>query len=122
MKKFLAGAMLVLSTAIVLTSLVFAQGSPNEPPVAGINAVIIIIHGRDNDDKKSVDGTPSYDLDGEVVHYRWDLDGDGSFETDTGDVPRAEVGFTEPGQYWVGLQVTDDDGATDTRYAWVTLE
>ena len=55
------------------------------------------------------------DVDGQVVNYRFDLNGDGFFERDTlaGNVAQAEFGT--PGVYNVGVQVTDDKG--DTAYA-----
>jgi YD repeat-containing protein len=59
-----------------------------------------------------LDGSRSTD-DGAVARYQWDLDGDGTFETDTAAVPRATRTFTATGPATVGLKVTDGDGATD---------
>ena len=55
------------------------------------------------------------DADGQIANYRFDLNGDGFFETTspTGNVAIAE--FRPPGIYNVGVQVTDDKG--DTAYA-----
>ncbi len=55
----------------------------------------------------------SRDLDGDIVRYEWDLDGNGSFETDAS----ATQGYTQytyakPGVYTITLQVTDDEGGT----------
>ncbi|MCB1218476.1 PKD domain-containing protein [bacterium] len=122
MKKFLTMGLSALILSMLCCAAASAQGSPNQPPHADLQVVIIIINGGSSgSDKKSVDAGPSYDLDGELVGFEWDLDGNGSFETDTGGLSRAEVGFTEPGDYWVGVRVTDDAGDTDTHYAWVTL-
>ena len=60
----------------------------------------------------TLDGSRSSD-DGSIATYEWDLDGDGTFETSTGAVPRATTTFTALGPAKVGLRVTDDDGATD---------
>ena len=60
----------------------------------------------------TLDGSRSSD-DGSIAKYEWDLNGDGTFETSTGAVPRATTTFTALGPATVGLRVTDDDGATD---------
>ncbi|MGE0025790.1 MAG: PKD domain-containing protein [Thermoleophilia bacterium] len=59
-----------------------------------------------------LDGSRSTD-DGTIARYQWDLNGDGTFETDTAAVPRATTTFTAAGPATVGLKVTDADGATD---------
>ena len=62
------------------------------------------------------DGSASSDPDGSVVRYQWDLDGNGTFETDTGSNPhatRADYGAT-PAQRTTSLRVTDNSGRTAT--------
>jgi hypothetical protein len=49
-----------------------------------------------------------------IAKYEWDLDGNGSFETDTQATPTTQTTFTTPGPATVRLKVTDTDGATDT--------
>ena len=57
----------------------------------------------------------SYDPDGgTIVRYRWDLDGDGAYEYDSGGVPTASTDYIDPGSYQARVLVTDDDGDTDT--------
>jgi hypothetical protein len=58
------------------------------------------------------DGSASRDPDGSIVDYRWDLDGDGSFETDTGTNPVATHSnySAQPAQRETRLRVTDNDG------------
>jgi PKD repeat protein len=56
------------------------------------------------------DAAGSTDPDGTVVKYLWDLDGDGSFETDTGTSPVTSRFYADPGNVIVGLKVIDDDG------------
>ena len=53
------------------------------------------------------------DLDGPIVAYAWDLDGDGAF--DDGNGSGAMVSFA-PGLHRVGLRVVDRDGATASVY------
>ena len=60
----------------------------------------------------TLDGSRSSD-DGSIARYQWDLNGDGTFETDTAAVARATTTFTAVGPATVGLKVTDNDGATD---------
>jgi len=60
----------------------------------------------------SFNGSASSDLDGTIVRYQWDLDGDGSFETDTGATPTTSRSYPSPGALTVRLRVTDNLGAT----------
>jgi PKD repeat protein len=56
------------------------------------------------------------DGDGEVVAYRWTVDGEPAAEG-----PAFEYAFPGPGEYTVELTVTDDDGATDSVTKTVTV-
>ena len=82
----------------------------NRPPTAAFTlASALIPTGR----SASLDASGSADPDGHVVRYQWDLDGDGSFETDTGSSPAATTSpFTTPAMLQLHLRVTDDQGAT----------
>ncbi|WP_414837706.1 PKD domain-containing protein [Candidatus Nanosalina sp. VS9-1] len=80
----------------------------NEPPkadfetnkeYAGVNVPI------------TFDSKPSSDDKG-IEKYRWDLDGDGSY--DEGNREKIETEFQTAGVKTVGLKVTDTNGATDT--------
>ncbi len=57
---------------------------------------------------------------GANLTFRWDLDGDGTFETDGGTQPVASAKL-EPGDHRVGVQVTDDRGATAVAMVGVTV-
>jgi hypothetical protein len=59
------------------------------------------------------DGSASSDPDGTIANYRWDLDGNGSFETDTGETSSAERSYPAAATITVGLQVRDHDGNAD---------
>ena len=48
------------------------------------------------------------------LHYAWDLDGNGTYEDDTGTTAADQVSFTTPGVHTIGLQVTDADGVIAT--------
>ncbi len=58
------------------------------------------------------DASSSTDPDGPIVRYQWDLDGNGSFETDTRATPRASRRYLRAGKVRVALRVTDGAGAT----------
>lgn len=59
----------------------------------------------------TLDGAPSED-DGTIARYQWDLDGNGTFETDGGTTSTVGTRFATAGPAKVGLRVTDNDGAT----------
>ena len=44
------------------------------------------------------------------MKYEWDLDGDGTFELNTGTTPTATKTYAAPGTVNVRLRVTDDGG------------
>jgi PKD repeat protein len=56
----------------------------------------------------------SSDIGGTITDYKWDLNGDGTYETDTGSVPTVNKTFTTPGVATVGVKITDSKGATAT--------
>jgi YD repeat-containing protein len=63
-------------------------------------------------DVVSFNGSASSDPDGTVVEYRWDLDGNGTFETNTGTNASVTRSYADGGTVTVRLRVTDDDGGT----------
>lgn len=70
--------------------------------------------------KVVLDASGSTDLEGKIVLYGWDLDDDGDIdETTTG--PTLETTFPEPGEYTVGLTVTDEKGNVSTTTLTFTV-
>jgi PKD repeat protein len=69
----------------------------------------------------TLDASSSSDPDGAVVKYEWDLDGNGSYETDTGTTPTVSTSFANAGDHLVGLRVSDDGGETATTTRTVTV-
>jgi len=70
------------------------------------------------DDKNvSFDGSKSYDYDGTIISYEWDFD-----DGDTGSGLTIEHTYDEDGQYDVALEVTDDDGKTDSTIIPVLVD
>jgi PKD repeat protein len=66
------------------------------------------------------DGTTSFDPDGTIAQYDWDLDNDGEFEIINGDATQP-VTYTASGVWAVALRVTDNEGATDTGSAGANI-
>jgi hypothetical protein len=81
----------------------------NEPPTSSFSASP---NPALTDEVVKFDGSASSDPDGTITSYRWDLDGDGSFETDSGGVSTVTHSYTSAATPTVGLEVTDNDGAT----------
>ena len=68
------------------------------------------------------DASGSTDTDGTIENYSWDLDGDGTFETDTGTAPTTSHSYSENGTYLVAVRVTDDEGKSGLAVNTVTVE
>jgi plastocyanin len=79
---------------------------PNSPPTATFAAGPAVAGTP-----LTLDASGSADPDGAIARYLWDLDGDGTFETDTGATPRVTHTFTAPGTVTVRLRVVDPAGA-----------
>src|SRR5437764_1159324 len=65
-------------------------------------------------DEVAFDASGTADPDGTIATYEWDLDGDGSFETDTGATAAATRTYAAPAALTVALRVTDDIGNVRT--------
>ena len=89
----------------------------NQPPVAVANAQDVTIRAETRSGMTSInlDGSDSYDVDGEIVDYAWS----GSFGTASG--ASASVGLSI-GEHQITLIVTDDGGLTDSTSIMVTVE
>jgi hypothetical protein len=73
-------------------------------------------------DTVQLDASASTDADGSVESYRWDLDGDGKFERDTGSDPTTSKSFTAPEQVTVTVRVADDDGKVTDETAILKVQ
>jgi len=78
----------------------------NEGPVAALKAPSSAGTGQ----QVTLDASDSRDPDGRVAGYAWDLDGDGSMETDTQGSATLVHAFNR-GVHHVAVRVTDDKGA-----------
>jgi len=62
--------------------------------------------------KVHFDATASYDPDGTITAYDWDMNGDGVYDEATGE--EADWEFIQEGTYTVSLRVTDNSGEFST--------
>jgi PKD repeat protein len=83
-------------------------GVLNQPPVAEFN---FSPSEPKAGEQIIFDPSLSYDPDGKIVSYEWDWDSDGNYEVYTGSPLTIIFWWPEPGEYRVGLKVTDDKGA-----------
>lgn len=58
------------------------------------------------------DASNSYDPDGEIIDYEWDLDGDGRYDDAEGMI--VEYEYTQEGTFEAALRVTDNNGEYNT--------
>ena len=82
----------------------------NEPPVAMFG----VAPDRPRVAVETIfDASKSYDMDGRVVSYAWDFDGDGLFDLTTAS-PKVTHTFLKAGEVVVLLKVADDEGGVGT--------
>ena len=60
------------------------------------------------------------DIDGEIVLYEWDFDGDGTYDWSSADSGEASHYYNDTGKFTATLRVTDNQGSTS--YDTVTVE
>jgi hypothetical protein len=67
-------------------------------------------------DTVTLDGSGSSDFDGDSLEYRWDTNGDGTWDMAYSETETIKTTFGSTGSYDVRLQVTDgEDSGTTTR-------
>lgn len=93
--------------------------TPNVPPVANPgNPQTIQLPDPD----AALSASGSTDSDGTITGYLWFLFSGPTtvvFSANTNE--NTDVDFTQPGTYFIGLTVTDDDGLQDTRVMQITV-
>gem|GEM_PF-7081015 len=68
-----------------------------------------------------LDGSGSYDVDGNITLYEWDIDNDGVYDYSS-TAPTQSHTYTQNGVYTISLRVTDNIGATGEQTTTVTIE
>ena len=85
----------------------------NRRPVAAFSATPEpgAVNGRPSPSTRSASSDP----DGTIAKYEWDLDGNGTYETDSGTSPTTQRSYATVQNIDVGLRVTDNLFGTDTE-------
>ncbi len=98
-------------------------GTPPPPPPANTAPVAdagpdqtVKPHRKTGEAAFTLDGTASFDPDGDDITYRWTLNGQ-----QVGTFAQVQQTQTDPGDYVYELTVTDPDGATDSDTVTVTV-
>ncbi|MFK8021832.1 MAG: PKD domain-containing protein [Pseudomonadales bacterium] len=95
----------------------------NDAPVAATNGPFVISEGTD----LLLDGSASYDVDGTIDSYGWEVFGpEGTFETSLVSPTLSwenlsSIGIDDDGSYQVALSVTDDQGSVDVATFALTV-
>ncbi|MDQ3742173.1 MAG: Ig-like domain-containing protein, partial [Actinomycetota bacterium] len=88
------------------------------PPAAALAAPARVSTGAD----ALLDASGSEDAyGGRIVRHEWDLDGDGTFERDTGATPTTTVAYPAPGDQQPAVRVTDGVGLSAIGSAPVSV-
>ena len=90
----------------------------NSPPVASLKATPSpAIVGQ----SVTLDATGSSVPNGSITDVKWDLDGSGTYATDTGTSLTLKHTWTAVGSYTVGLKLTSDGGKVTTKTITVAV-
>lgn len=68
-----------------------------------------------------LDGSDSFDRDGDIVLYEWDFTSDGVYDYESEDEPVTTADYESPGTYNATLRVTDNDGFTDVASVQIVV-
>lgn len=98
------------------TAWIYITVTEPQPPVADAGGGYCASAGE----KVTLDGSGSYDPDGDIENYLWDLDEDGQFDDATG--VRVTYVWNSSGTYTVSLKVMDSYGLSDTDTAEVIVD
>jgi hypothetical protein len=106
----------MLNTEPAVATVCLTQPSPQAPharpggPYVGSTGLNITFDARG-----------SYDLDGSILKYEWDWDGNGTYDQNTTN-PVIDHKWDSVTSGMVGLKVTDDDGLTDEATADLMIQ
>lgn len=92
--------------------------APNPPFLRDVYASTRVVLGRT---LATLDATRTYDLDGSVVLYEWDYDGDGVYDWHSDTPHIIEYAYPAPGTYHPTFRATDNDGLSSTKQFELTI-
>jgi hypothetical protein len=101
------------ASSVVEATLVVNGRPANQIPVASFK---VAPNPANRDQRVLFDATGARDPDGLIVKYEWDLDGNGTFETNSQNNPRVQRSYATAKVYNVKLRVTDNLGAVSTEF------
>src|SRR4051812_38215264 len=104
------GSAIALAAAIGGTLLVPAAPLADEPPTPPTAALESVSTTVPAGKPVELDSSASQAGTGAIVGHVWDLDGNGSFETDSGDKPKVDVTPEQPRPLTVRVRGGDDRG------------
>jgi hypothetical protein len=109
-----------LSPETILHHYEIGSGNSSAPgPSAAFTTTPTTVH---TNQPVTFEGSSSTDPDGTITDYKWDLEGSGTYATDTGSTPSVTHTYTTPGPVTVGLKVTDSNGQTSTITHTIEVE
>ncbi|MEA2469283.1 MAG: hypothetical protein QOE38_281 [Thermoleophilaceae bacterium] len=91
---------------------------PPAPPTAALDAASTTVAAGTS---IKLDSSGSRAGTGAIVGHVWDLDGNGSFETDSGAAPTVDATPTKPGPLTVHVRVVDDRGLSSDAQLALTV-
>ncbi|MCJ7571983.1 MAG: C25 family cysteine peptidase, partial [Candidatus Thermoplasmatota archaeon] len=91
---------------------------PNPYPVADANGP----YTDDEGSEITFDASGSYDPLGETIEYRWDIEGDGTWDTDWSASPTTTHTWGDDYSGTINVQVRDEFGKTDIASTTVTVD
>ena len=101
------------AASIVDASLAVNAKPVNQVPVATFK---VSPNPANRDQRVLFDATGAVDPDGFIAKYEWDLDDNGTFETNSQNNPRVQRSYSTAKVYNVKLRVTDNVGAVSTVF------
>jgi len=88
-----------------------------KPPNAVLKAPSTATPGQ----SVTLDASSSTDPDAQIVDYQWELNENGTYETDTGTTATLKTSFAKAGTHTVAVRVIDSAGASATATATITV-
>jgi len=117
--KFLSGSLAFpQATTLNLIDPILIGATTNQAPVVSFFATPLTVYVNE---PVTFDASSTFDPDGSISTYEWDLDGDGLFELSTTDAVVTHT-YTTSGLKQATLRVTDDEGETARQSVTVTVD